>query len=76
MENSGSFGDSRALLSSETREKIPAPILEKITDALSSSISQIFMWALVPTVLAIIFIFLMSNERIVVPAKEERLANE
>ena len=76
MENNAGFGDSRALLSPETREKIPAPILEKITDSLSSSISQIFMWALVPTVLAVIFIFLMSNERIVVPAKKEKLANE
>ncbi|MBS4204164.1 MDR family MFS transporter [Lederbergia citrea] len=73
MGNGGSFGDSRALLSPETREKIPAPILEKITDSLSSSIAQTFMWALVPAVLAFIFIFLMSKERIEMPAKKTKM---
>ena len=70
------LSDSRALLSPATRETIPAPILDKITDALASSIAQIFMWALVPTVLALIFIFLMSNERIKVPLKKDKLAKE
>ncbi|MDQ0202166.1 hypothetical protein J2S10_005397 [Neobacillus ginsengisoli] len=37
-----SFGDSRALLSEQARSHIPAPILSKITDALSGSIIHTF----------------------------------
>ena len=44
MENSGSFGDSRALLSPERARKFPRPSLRKFQMPLSSSISQIFMW--------------------------------
>ncbi|MBU8878581.1 MFS transporter [Bacillus sp. FJAT-29790] len=76
MGNGGNFGDSRALLSPESRANIPAPILEKITSALSSSIAQTFMWALVPAIFAVIFIFLMSNERIKVHVKKEKLVGE
>ncbi len=39
----------------------PPQILDKIIDALSSSIVQTFMWALVPAGLAFIFIFFMGN---------------
>ncbi|MBM7645917.1 EmrB/QacA subfamily drug resistance transporter [Scopulibacillus daqui] len=60
----GNFGDSSALLSPEAREKIPAAVLNKITEALSSSIAQTFMWALIPALLAVVFILLMSPERI------------
>ncbi|HEY4554301.1 MAG TPA: MDR family MFS transporter, partial [Bacillaceae bacterium] len=71
MQAGPDLGDSRALLSPETREQIPPPVLEKITDALSSSIASTFMWALVPALLAVLFIFLMSKERVIVPAKKE-----
>lgn len=60
----GGLADPRAILAPEARAQIPAPVLEKITDALSSSIAQTFMWALVPAVLAILFIFLMGNQRV------------
>ncbi|MED4753342.1 MDR family MFS transporter [Brevibacillus choshinensis] len=56
--------DPRAILTPETRATIPAPILEKITDILASSIAQTFMWALVPAILAVVFIVLMGNERV------------
>jgi EmrB/QacA subfamily drug resistance transporter len=56
-------GDPRALLSPEARATILAPILEKITGALSISIAQIFMWAIIPASLAFVFVFWMSNER-------------
>ncbi|WP_238933701.1 MDR family MFS transporter [Brevibacillus choshinensis] len=59
--------DPRAILTPETRAAIPAPILEKITDFLASSIAQTFMWALVPAVLAVVCILLMGNERAVAP---------
>jgi EmrB/QacA subfamily drug resistance transporter len=56
--------DPRALLSPEARAAIPEPILEKITDALSSSISQTFMWALAPAILVIVFSFMLTNDRL------------
>lgn len=56
--------DPRAILTPETRAAIPAPILEKITDILASSIAQTFMWALVPAVLAVFCIVMMGNERV------------
>ncbi|MBS4198537.1 MFS transporter [Bacillus sp. FJAT-49732] len=70
MGNGKGFGDSRELLSPETRKEIPAPVLEKITDALSNSIAHTFMWALIPALLAVIFIFMMSKERVIVPVKK------
>ncbi|MFK9094392.1 MDR family MFS transporter [Bacillus salipaludis] len=59
-------GDSRELLSEQARAQIPAPILEKITDALSSSIVHTFTWALVPAGLAFLFIFILGKERMVI----------
>jgi hypothetical protein len=65
-----SFGDSRALLSEEARKLIPPQILDKITDALSSSIVHTFTWALVPAGLAFLFIFILGKERMVIHKKE------
>ncbi|WP_040205615.1 MDR family MFS transporter [Neobacillus jeddahensis] len=60
-----SFGDSRSLLSEEARNQIPAQILDKITDVLSSSIVHTFTWGLVPAGLAFLFIFILGKERMV-----------
>lgn len=61
----GNFGnDPRAALSPEARAQIPPQILDKITDALSSSIAHTFMWALVPAGLALVFILMMGNARL------------
>ena len=57
--------NSNQILLEKTRSHIPAPILHKITDILSTSIVHTFMWGLVPAVLALVFIFVMSNERLV-----------
>jgi EmrB/QacA subfamily drug resistance transporter len=57
--------NSSQILLKKTRSHIPAPILHKITDVLSASIVHTFMWGLVPAVLALVFIFVMSNERLV-----------
>jgi EmrB/QacA subfamily drug resistance transporter len=60
-----SFGnDPRAVLSPEARALIPAPILDRITEALSSSIAHTFLWALVPAVLAFVFVLMMGNARL------------
>jgi EmrB/QacA subfamily drug resistance transporter len=62
----GAFGDSRALLSEQARKQIPPQILDKITEALSGSIVHTFTWALLPAVLAFLFVFLMGKERMAV----------
>jgi EmrB/QacA subfamily drug resistance transporter len=56
--------DPRAILQPEARAQIPEPILEKITDVLSSSITYTFMWAIIPSAIAIIGAILMSNEKL------------
>ncbi|PWK14947.1 MDR family MFS transporter [Tumebacillus permanentifrigoris] len=56
--------DPRALLSPEARAQIPTPVLDKITAALSSSIAHTFLWALVPAVLALVFVLMMGNARL------------
>ena len=68
--NTNALGDSRAILSESARSQIPPQILDKIIDALSSSIVQTFMWALVPAGLAFIFIFFMGNERMVIKKQQ------
>lgn len=59
-----SFSDPRAALTPEARAQIPAPVLEKITNALSSSISHTFLWALVPAALTVVFVLLMPKDRL------------
>jgi len=57
--------DPNALLSPEARQFIPGPVLEKITSALATSITETFLWALIPAVLALFSVVLMSKERLV-----------
>ncbi|MGG3467328.1 MDR family MFS transporter [Neobacillus pocheonensis] len=71
MPKGGAFGDSRALLSEEARKNIPPQILDKITDALSSSIVHTFTWALVPAGIAFLFIFTLGNGRMVFNKQQE-----
>lgn len=65
-----SFGDTREVLTPETRAKIPAEILNKITDSLSYSISHMFMWALIPAVLAVVVVLVMPKDRMTPKASE------
>ncbi|CAG7656492.1 MDR family MFS transporter [Paenibacillus allorhizosphaerae] len=65
----GKLGDPRDMLSPEKRAMIPPDVLNKITDTLSSSIAQTFMWALIPALLAAVFVFMMSGERVKSAAK-------
>lgn len=62
--NSSMLDDPRAILQPEARAQIPEPILDKITDVLSSSITYTFMWALIPSVLAVIGSFLMTKDKL------------
>lgn len=60
----GNFGDTREALSPEKRALIPPAILDKITEALSISIAHTFMWALIPTVCAVLVVLAMPKDRI------------
>ncbi len=59
-------GNANSILSGGARGQIPAEILNKIISSLSDSIVHTFMWALVPSILAFLFVFLMGNERMVI----------
>ena len=65
-----SFGDPRSALTPEARAQIPAPVLEKITNSLSSSISHTFLWAIVPAVLTVVFVLLMPKDRLLPQGRE------
>jgi EmrB/QacA subfamily drug resistance transporter len=58
------IGDPHVLLSAEGRAKIPASILDKITEILSTSIAQTFFWSLVPAILALLFVVLMGKAKL------------
>jgi EmrB/QacA subfamily drug resistance transporter len=65
------MGDPRELLSHAGRSNIPAPVLEKVTAALSASIDRTFLWAVVPAGLAFLFVLYMSNDRLMIPGTTE-----
>lgn len=59
-----SFGDPRSALTPEARAQIPAPVLGKISSALSDSIAHTFLWALLPAVLALVTVLVMPKDRL------------
>ncbi|MBM7691341.1 EmrB/QacA subfamily drug resistance transporter [Peribacillus deserti] len=63
----GNIDDPRAILSQELRSKIPAPVLDKITDALAGSIAHAFTWALIPAALVVVFVFMLTNDKLSMP---------
>ncbi|SEM61322.1 MDR family MFS transporter [Paenibacillus sp. OV219] len=58
------LSDPRAILTPETRKLIPTEVLDKIVAALSSSITYTFMWAIIPSILALAFAFFMGREKL------------
>ncbi|RIW28042.1 DHA2 family efflux MFS transporter permease subunit [Bacillus salacetis] len=64
-------GDPRSLFEPEMREKIPAAVLEKITGAMSDSITATFAYALIPLVIALVFVYLMGSSRLEVAEKQK-----
>jgi len=57
------LSDPSKILTPETRESIPTGILDKITDALSSSLVHTFAWAIIPSFIALLAAFAMSKEK-------------
>ncbi|WP_019914003.1 MDR family MFS transporter [Paenibacillus sp. HW567] len=72
--DTSAFGNPRAALTPEARAQIPAPVLEKITNALSGSVAHTFLWALVPAVLAFVFVLLMPGDRLTIHRKAPQQA--
>ena len=60
----GMSSDPRALLSEQARANIPETVLNKIIDALAGSIGYTFSWGLIPAVLVVLFVFLLTNDRL------------
>jgi len=64
--------DTHSIFTAAGRAKIPPQILHKITDAMASSVTSTFKWALIPIALAFIAILLMGNEKLMAPAQESK----
>lgn len=73
-ENAGmaNIGDTRQIFEPAVRAKIPPATLEKIIDAMSSSITHIFQIALIPILIAVLFVFLMGNSRVMLTNKKDK----
>ncbi|MEW9700469.1 MDR family MFS transporter [Paenibacillus sp. SI8] len=56
--------DPHTLLDPTKRALIPAPVVEKISSALSSSIVYTFAWTVLPAVLALVCAIAMSKEKL------------
>ncbi|MFD2616737.1 MDR family MFS transporter [Terrilactibacillus laevilacticus] len=75
MAKMGSAGQSqnpRVLLSPEVREHIPSNIIDHLVSGLSKSISHTFIWAIIPTVIALICVFVMTNEKLIIEEKQTK----
>ncbi|MEK5482947.1 MULTISPECIES: MDR family MFS transporter [unclassified Viridibacillus] len=71
--NSAMFNvaDIRQIFEPSVREKIPAEILDVIVNAMSNSVTHVFLLALIPIVIAVVFVFMMGNSRVIVTDKDE-----
>lgn len=65
----GDLGQANRLLEPSARAQLPHELLDTMVRTLSSSIAHTFLWALIPVVLAACVLFLMPNDRLVIPAK-------
>lgn len=74
------LGDPRSIFEAGQRAQIPAPILDKIVQSMSDSITNAFTWALIPIGIAFLVVLLMGNARVEVKKEgqgtmpEERMA--
>ncbi|CAO1610237.1 MDR family MFS transporter [Brochothrix thermosphacta] len=57
------FGNTQQLFESSARAKIPTEVLNKVIDAMASSVSTMFFVALIPIAIAAIAIFMMGNAK-------------
>ena len=71
--NSAMFesGDMRQIFEPSVREKMPANVLDIIVNAMSSSVTHVFLLALIPIAIAAIFVLMMGNSRVIVPTYKD-----
>ncbi|WP_145946433.1 MDR family MFS transporter [Paenibacillus sp. Y412MC10] len=67
-------GSPQEIFQSANRAKIPAEVLNNIVDAMSHSISRIFLFALIPIAIAAVVVASMGNARVTV-SKEQKAAS-
>lgn len=65
----GNIGNTQELFEASERAKIPSFVLDKIVDAMSTSITFTFLIALIPIVISAIVVLLMGKDRVEVPKK-------
>ncbi|MGG1877034.1 MDR family MFS transporter [Paenibacillus cisolokensis] len=63
------------VLTPEVMATIPPDIRQQIVTSLAGSIADTFMWALVPAVLALVFILMMGGERVTVQREAKQAPN-
>ncbi|AHV97978.1 MDR family MFS transporter [Paenibacillus sabinae] len=68
------LSDPHTLLSPDTRSKIPPEILDKISQGLSSSITDTFAWAIIPAVLALLSSLFMGSSKMTGTAEDQKAA--
>ncbi|WP_106769154.1 MDR family MFS transporter [Paenibacillus faecalis] len=66
--------DADSTFSPDMMDQMPPAVREHAISSLAESIAQAFMWALVPAVLALLFILFMGNERVEVKPKTTKQA--
>ncbi len=69
-----SLGDPKQIFEPSVRTKIPEAVLSKIIDAMSGSITHVFLIALVPIAIAVIFVIAMGKARVELPQKRQEKA--
>jgi len=62
--NLANLPDPREIFDAEVRTTIPAQVLDKIIDAMSISISHIFLFSLIPIGIAVVVVLFMGKARI------------
>lgn len=65
------FSDTREIFEASVRAKIPHEILDVIIQAMSYSISHIFLFACIPILLAAVFVYTLGNAKVVIPPTEK-----
>ncbi|MGE7623898.1 MDR family MFS transporter [Viridibacillus sp. NPDC096237] len=75
--NSAMFnvGDIRQIFEPSVREKIPTEVLDIIVNAMSSSVTHVFLLALIPIIIAVVFVFMMGNSRVIVTDNQDDAKN-
>lgn len=68
-ESAFNLEDPQQLFQSGEREKIPDVILDKIVNAMSDSITTMFLLALIPIAIAGVFVLMMGNTRVIAAKK-------